>query len=158
MKKVRGFSLIELVVVAVISGVLMTGGIAAYRSIGNRQQVKQAGISFQTNLRLFQGKALAGEKPIDCTAANKLSYYKVEYVLENKYSVQPICAGKTPTAVSYDLDEGISFNLPWTEIKFYNQESHIEGGQTIQLVKTGTIAPYYEVTIDNSGVISGEMH
>lgn len=159
MRKIAGFSLIELMVVTVISGVLMAGGIAAYRSIGGKQQVKQAGITFQTNLRLFQGKALAGEKPDICAAANKLLYYEVKWISATSYSVKPICSGKATTAVSYDLDEGISFKPGWTdEKKFFNQESHIEGVQAIQLVKTGTESPYYEVTIESSGVISGAMY
>lgn len=160
MVKARGFSLIELMIVMVISGVLMAGGIAAYRSLGGKQQVKQAGITFQTNLRLFQGKALAGEKPSDCTPVNKLLYYKVMWESSTSYSVEPICTGSAgTTAVIYDLDDEIEFlNPPWSEIKFYNQINHVDGNQTIQLVKTGTTTPYYKVTIANSGVISGEMY
>jgi len=54
MKKPAGFTLIEILVTVVISGILFGGGIAAFRGIGARQNLKQAGIEFQSNLRAFQ--------------------------------------------------------------------------------------------------------
>ncbi|MFH0943152.1 MAG: prepilin-type N-terminal cleavage/methylation domain-containing protein [Candidatus Beckwithbacteria bacterium] len=156
MRQMPGFSLIELMVVAVISGVLFSGGIVAYRSISGKQQVKQAGISFQTNLRLFQQRALAGEKPAECTTADKFLGYEVSYVAEDSYSVSPLCEGKVTTAVSWTLDNEVIFTAPWPEsLRFNNLRSDVDGAQTIYLSKIG-LSYSYQVVIEPSGVIRSE--
>jgi prepilin-type N-terminal cleavage/methylation domain-containing protein len=62
----RGFTLIEMLVVVTITGLTVGGGIAAYNRFNDRQKVLQAAKTVVNQLRLVQKQADAGEKPDGC--------------------------------------------------------------------------------------------
>lgn len=69
MKK-NGFTLIELLITVSIMGILFGLGIARYNAFNRRQILVQAARELKSDLRLAQGKALAGEK--DCQVCGGL--------------------------------------------------------------------------------------
>lgn len=156
MKRPAGFTFIELMITVGISGILFAGGLAAYRGIGEKQNLKQAGISFQSNLRLIQGKATAGEKPSDCGGASFLGY-QVSYQSETSYAVQPLCQDTDTTALItiVELADKVKFSNNFS-ITFYGLESEITGPGLINLTKDN-INYYYQVAVEQSGVITGGL-
>lgn len=156
MKKPAGFTLIEILVTVVISGILFGGGIAAYRGIGVRQNLKQAGLEFQSNLRLIQEKTLSSKKPAECSVDlnDRLFGYEVSWVNASRYNIKPICKIAIPASTDVDLPTGISFKATFSKIGFFVLKAEIIGAQTITLI-SGTLQ--YRVIIESSGVIRGGM-
>lgn len=152
----RGFTLIELLITVVIGGVLIAGAIAAYRGLGTKQKVKQAGISFQTDLKSYQQKALSGQKPIECGGGDTLSGYGISYVNAETYSVQAVCRTNNPAATQVSLPTDVVFAAAFNpaQIFFPVLKSQAVGAQTITLTLSGQS---YQVVIENSGVIRGQM-
>jgi len=150
-KSGAGFTLIEILVTVVISGILFGGGIAAYRGIGARQNLKQAGSEFQSNLRLIQEKNLSSKKPDGCDV---LHGYKVNYVDNNTYSMQAICENGVVMTTNIDLLENVSFVSAFSTINFFVLRAEIEGAQTIKLQSNSL---EYWVNIESKGVITGAM-
>jgi len=155
-EKDLGFTLIELLISLVIGGLLLVAGLAAYRGFGEKQSVKQAGVTFQTNLKLAQQKALSGEKPIECMSGDRLQGYRVTYEDADSYSVQAVCETAVPLATMIDLDDEVEFLAVFSpmEIYFPVLTSEVIGAQTITLF-FGSYS--YEVVIGSSGVIKGQL-
>lgn len=147
----RGFSLIELLVVMAISLVLISGGLAAYRGMNDKQSMKQAGLSLETNLRLFQEKALSGEKPSDCVGS--LIGFRVQYLSPTQYSVRSECSSSNGTETSFDLLDESQFDSSFSEDIFFPVlKSEVIGAQTIVL---NLDVFSYQVIVESSGVIRG---
>lgn len=152
MKKPAGFTLIEILVTVVISGILFGGGIAAFRGIGDKQAVKQNGATFLSNLRSFQQKALASEKPANC-GVNRLEGFRVHYVNDSSYSVKAVCVTGASNPIT--LTDGVKFAAGFiSDIDFQVLKAEVIGAQTITLYKGSTS---YQVTIEQRGVISGKL-
>jgi len=150
-----GFTLVELMIAVVIGSVLFSGGLAAYRGFGDRQTLKQAGATFQSNLRLFQQKALSGKKPSECLAGDVFEGVEVSYVNETSYLATPICQVERPGGETFILPEEVEFlGVGWDTIFFPVLRSELAGAQTITLSLTSFS---YDVIIEPSGVIRGEM-
>lgn len=150
-----GFTLIELMIAVVIGSVLFSGGLAAYRGFGDRQTLKQAGATFQSNLRLFQQKALSGEKPSECLAGDVFEGLEVSYVNETSYLATSICQVAIPDGETFILAEEVEFlGIGWDTIFFPVLRSELTGAQTITLNLSSFS---YQVVIESSGVIRGEM-
>lgn len=150
----RGFTLIELLIAVVISGILIGAAMAAYRGQGAKQKVKQAGVSFQTNLKSYQQKALAGQKPEECTGS--LDGYQVSGIDSNSFSVTAVCQTGAPVATEFDLPGEVVFQAAFNpaEIFFPVLSGAVDGAQTIVLTQ-GDYS--YQVVVEASGVIRGEM-
>ncbi|MFC1627387.1 Tfp pilus assembly protein FimT/FimU [Patescibacteria group bacterium] len=151
-----GFGLIEILVTTAIAGILFAGGMAAYRGMGERQGLKQAGASFQSKLRLYQQKALSGEKPEVCGSGDTFLGFRVSYDSTTSYLAQAICNLATPAAVTINLPTGVEFVAPFSpnEIVFSVLDSTLQGAQTI-ILTSGSFN--YQVMIQASGVIKGSM-
>ena len=152
----KGFTLIELMIAVVISGLLLTGALAAYRGLNTKQVVKQAGISFQTDLKSYQQKALAGTKPEECGAGDSIEGYQVSYVDEDSFSVVAVCSLGQPAATEGNLPQGVEFQAVFnpSDIFFPVLVSEVSGAQTI-ILTNDTYS--YQVIIEPSGVIRGQM-
>ena len=146
-----GFTLIEILVAVMIGAVLFSGGLAAYRGIGEKQEVKQAGVSFQTNLRLFQKKALAGEKPVGCTGS--LIGFRVSWDDVDSYIMQADCQTTDPISNPIDLGENITF-IGSFDVFFPVLRAQVTGAGVITLTN-GTFS--YAVTVSPNGVIEGSL-
>ncbi|MFH2061589.1 MAG: prepilin-type N-terminal cleavage/methylation domain-containing protein [Candidatus Beckwithbacteria bacterium] len=151
-KTALGFTLIELLVAVGIGLILVAGGLAAYKGMGEKQKVKQAGVTFETNLRLFRQKAMSGEKPAGCEF---LQNYTVTYTDSSSYTVQAMCSTGTPGSTTFTLGEGVLFTgAGFGDIIFLTLKTWIDSVKTITL-KAGSYS--YEVNIEKGGVISGKM-
>ena len=151
----KGFTLIELLVAVAIGGILFSGGLAAYRGIGEKQTVKQAGISFQSKLRLFQQKALAGEKPDECDVFGEvLEGYQVSWESPTSYIMTAVCSISSPTENTINLVENVAFGGSFQTIFFPVLKSELTGAQIVTLTNDTF---YYQVEIESTGVIRGEM-
>jgi len=150
----RGFTLIELLVSVAISGILIGAALASYRGMSAKQQVKQAGISLVTDLKSFQQKASAGQKPSDCVG--QLSGYRVIKIAseDTNYRMQPVCTTSSPAEKTINLPEGITFQTDTFDLFFPVLGGLVTGAQTIIVEKDSY---RYQVTIEAFGVIRGEM-
>jgi len=149
----QGFTLIELIVAVAIGAVLIAGGMAAYKGVGEKQNLKQAGLEFKTNLTSTQKKALSGEKPSGCTGS--LESFEVDYVSESEYSVQANCSVFSPEAEGVSLPEEVSFSAPFSTITFPVLSAGLSGGQTI-VISSDSFS--YQVVVEPSGVIEGDFY
>ena len=141
-------------ITVVISSVLLTGALAAYRGLGAKQLVKQAGVSWQTDLKSYQQKALAGTKPVACDANDTLEGYQVSHIDNDSFSVAAVCSIASPEATEFNLPQGVEFQAVFSDIFFPVLSSEVTGAQTIVLIKN----PYsYQVILEPSGVIRGQM-
>jgi prepilin-type N-terminal cleavage/methylation domain-containing protein len=93
-KKRMGFTLVEIVVVISIMGLLLTTGLVYYQHFNRRQILNQAAKDLESNLRLAQGRALAGEKPEGwCSGeAETLVGYRLEFISEIDYQISAVCS------------------------------------------------------------------
>lgn len=150
-----GFTLIELMVAVAISGVVISTGIAAYRGFAEKYKIKQAGLEFQTNLRLLQRKATAGEKPAECLGG--FEGMRVRRINNSSYAFQARCSlidGNEKTAA---LPGEVIFNTGSFDLFFATLNSTVTGTpQTIRLTESGS-AHTYEIIIEANGVIKGGM-
>lgn len=152
----RGFTLIELLISVVIGGVLIGAAIASFRGLGTKQQVKQAGISFVSDLKSYQQKAQAGQKPDQCSGSDTLTGYRVSYGDTNTYSVKAVCQINNPAATNVDLPNAVVFSTAFNPVQIFFPVlgGQVTGAQTILVEKD----PYqYQIIIEASGVIRGEM-
>ena len=151
----RGFTLIELLVAIAIAGVLLVGGMAAYRGIGEKLILKQAGEKLVTELRAVQKKALAGEKPSTCVGT--LQSYRVAMVNVTEYNLGANCTTSgfiVSDAVT--LPDTVVFETFGVTTEFLVLRPGVTGDQTITLeTETGTFQ--YEVVIEPGGVIKGAL-
>jgi len=105
----RGFTLIELMVVIGVTLLLVGGGLAAYNQFNNRQLVKRAGGAVTDLLRLAQTKALTGDKPsIGACSSETLWGYQVR-VGGQQFILEAVC-GTTAVDVSktYAVTSGVT--------------------------------------------------
>lgn len=156
----RGFTLIELMVAVAIGLILVGGGLAAFRGAGAKEEIKQAGYTFQINLRLFQQKALSGEKPVGCLG--DLDGYRVMVEADpdpdslNKYKVKAECSLADGPETEFELEGGAVFEAEFTDIFFKILKAEPVGAQVIIL--NSSEGDYsYEVTVESSGVIRGGL-
>lgn len=150
----RGFTFIELMVVVAIGAILTAGGLAAYRGVGEKEGLKQAGLTFESNLKLVQRRALSGEKPDGCTGT-LLSFRVFAGGDNHSYLVAAQCSLASPGVISYQLDEGANFQMPITTLDFAVLRNGVSGAQTI-ILTTDSASFSYQVVIEESGVIRGK--
>lgn len=74
---VRGFTIIELLVVMSVMSILFGLGFARYRDFQRRQYVVSAARQVVADLELTKELALSGHKPAGCTELNGFSFYRV---------------------------------------------------------------------------------
>lgn len=104
----KGFTLIELIIVASIILLISGGVLTNYNSYNETQRLKQAAITLKSHLRLAQAKALSGAKPgINCTT---FVGYRVTFT-GSSYSYTPQCSNRTvdEQRSTYTLPTGVTF-------------------------------------------------
>jgi prepilin-type N-terminal cleavage/methylation domain-containing protein len=95
MKKVFGFTLIEILVTSAIIALLAGGGLAAYLDFNNRQILDTTANELKNNLRQARGWAMAGRKMGDC--AGDLVGYKVSFST-GSYTIKVACSSDDEVA------------------------------------------------------------
>ena len=126
-----GFTLIELLVVASILIILSGIGIASYNQFNRRKILDKATQELKSNLRLTQGKALAGEKPVGCTG---LLGHKLIFTTNQNYKIVAVCgSGEIPIKTDLALDQNVFKIGEPDEIFFKGLASGVENEGTITL-------------------------
>ena len=151
-KTVSGFTLIEFLVAVGIGLILVLGGLASYKGMSKKQTVKQAGITFKSNLRSFQQKAMSGEKPDGCIS---LQNYRVSWIDDSNYSVQPICEIGSGDPNNFILDEEVVFDRDFGSIEFSTLNNSIDNAPVVIILSSDGYE--YQVNIEKTGVITGFM-
>ncbi len=108
----RGFTLIELIVVFSVIAVLSTIGVASFVSYSRAQTLKQATNDFITVLNTAKSRASAQVKPSSqCLSSRVLQGYSVTVNISGRaYSLNIICSGVTTVLSTLTLPTGVTFN------------------------------------------------
>jgi prepilin-type N-terminal cleavage/methylation domain-containing protein len=153
LRKLSGFTLIEMMIVLVIIGTLTLTGVAAYSRYNADQRLKQTALSLKNNLRLAQTDASSALNPPGCAEFNGY----IANLSISGYSIQPVCDG-TPTnpIKSLSFTPDITFlNLPQTTIMFGVLTNGITNvNNSIDLVLVGQNNRKYSLTVYASGNIT----
>lgn len=92
-----GFTLLEVLVAAVIISLVSGISLVGYNRFQERQQLVAAKEQLRNDLRLAQQKALAGEKPTGwCTGSGKtLSSWRLGFTSASVYEIRGVCSDAT---------------------------------------------------------------
>lgn len=90
-----GFSLIELLVVMLIMGVLLTIGLTSYNNYAKSQMVRNAALELKNDLRFAQNQALSGVKYESCGSNPMVGWYVRLVVGASNYTINVRCSGTT---------------------------------------------------------------
>ena len=101
-RKIKGFSLIELMIVVSLMGLLFVAGVANYRSFARRKILDSAVNLIRADLKLAQTSALSGVKPMtaECDSPNRLSGYALTFTSSTTYQIEAYCTGSASPVVS----------------------------------------------------------
>src|SRR5258706_9884401 len=104
MKKTKGYTLIELIVVIAIIGLMTGASIAGFNTLNKRQTVLNGGRELMSVMRTAQQRAASGIKPTQC---DHLVGYKVSgSANSSSYSLSTVCTDITAVIKSYKLPTG----------------------------------------------------
>ncbi|MBI3396851.1 prepilin-type N-terminal cleavage/methylation domain-containing protein [Candidatus Woesebacteria bacterium] len=97
--KLKGFTLIEILVVLGLVGLMTLIGTANLREYQRRQLVAAAVKQFSGDLSYARQLALTGKKPAGCGV---LDGYDVKYVSSTAYSIMGLCDGNVEKSIGRD--------------------------------------------------------
>ncbi len=142
--KLKGYTLVEVLVSLTVVGLLFSFGFVSFRDFSRRQQLIGAVRTVKGEIRLVQSKASAGEKPDDvkCNATNTLSSYSFIRINSDSYQVTANCLGGSVVIKTGSLADGISMTSTQNTISFkvLGQGTNIiaGGNAVITLTQAGT--------------------
>jgi prepilin-type N-terminal cleavage/methylation domain-containing protein len=110
----RGFSLIEILLTATISSLVMVASIAAYSGYESRQKIEQSARTIEADIRFAQSQALAGVKPSGCTNTLLGWYIKPD---GNSYTINVRCQ-QQPVQVVKDVSLASDVSVTGSTIIF----------------------------------------
>lgn len=128
-KSCSGFTLIELLIVMTIITLLFSIGIVQYNQFNRRQILVKAKDELISNLRLAQGKSLAGEKPVNCLT-EILEGFKLSFINNQNYKIVAVCNGEFDVKTSLALPMGVTKQGDPTQAVFFRVLSQGSPGNT----------------------------
>jgi prepilin-type N-terminal cleavage/methylation domain-containing protein len=138
--KENGFSLIEILVVSVVMGAIITVGMSNMRRFEEKQRTVQAADSFVTELRGVQKMADAGEKP-STGCSGELVGYRVDISSGSDVATVKAQCGADIEVKTITLRGGATFNATtWILFRALAQGVNFDGGgpsHTVQLNGSG---------------------
>ncbi len=165
----KGFTLIELVVVAGIIILVSAGGIAGFRSYEGRQKIIQEGRNIKSMLRQVQTSAQAGiqPKPLAIGGCQKkgdnygLYSKRVTFFPPTRFTIQSVCDDDPSSSVlddstSYDLSSGMQYSVTPGGVLFVDFRALSQGifpEVTLCIYKPSATPVYYKLTLKQSGEI-----
>jgi len=106
----KGFTVIEVLIVVAITALLVGGGLAAYTSFSNKQQIKASGSQLYNDLRLTQSRAVNSERPSAGCDDGSLTGYRLNFTTATDYKIEAICTVVVDVGISRSLGTGLSLN------------------------------------------------
>ena len=123
-KKLRGFTLIEVLVSISVAAVLSGIGLAAYAQFNRRQILSSAVRMVISDLRLAQSKADGGEKPEECSGG--LLGYKFVMEGDTGYSLQADCSPAVVLIKTVSFQPAIKKIAGFNYVKFKSLRQGVE--------------------------------
>jgi prepilin-type N-terminal cleavage/methylation domain-containing protein len=149
----KGYSLIELLVVIAILGIIGVVSIASFVKFNDRQITQASASDVAGFYNLARQRALSQIKPSQCTAAQSLRGYQVVLdTLTGSYQLNGLCGAASYTLAQKTLPSGVTFaNTSPTTIMFT-----VPGGvpMTAGIVTINGNGKTQTITISSSGTIS----
>ena len=153
-KKLRAFTLIEMMVAVTVMGIITVVGVASYRQFNERQKVVTAGKEVITLLRDTQKKAKSGERPTECdTPYRVLDGYKMRVtVATSQVDIIAMCRGLDVITDTVLLTNDAIFSAGGEYI-FNGLSGGVDGAGVITVTDINLVHSY-EVEITDSGAIN----
>ena len=116
--RTKGFTLIEILLVASIMLVITTLAIVSYNSYNDTEKVRQSALTFRSNLRFAQSEAMNGKKPASCEKS--LDGYEISFPSLTTYIIVPWCGGEAVASekMTYGLPNGVVFSSSYGAFTF----------------------------------------
>ena len=147
-KSCSGFTVVELLIILSLIALLFTLGIAQYNRFNRAQSLNRAKDELVSNLRLTQGKAMAGEKPEVCTET--LSGHKLKFTDNQNYKIVAVCGEEVDIKTDVVLPAGVIKQAGPDEIFFRVLSQGIESD--ISLILSG-FDEEKTITVNTAGEI-----
>src|SRR5260221_6367198 len=109
MKNLRGYTLIELMIVLSITGILFTIGYNSFQDYSRQQTLLSATRLIQVDLRGAESLALSGSKPAGCTLLNG---YQFNIISGTKYEIDASCTNGIIQTKQVTLAGGLVLSAP----------------------------------------------
>jgi prepilin-type N-terminal cleavage/methylation domain-containing protein len=159
----NGYTLVEILVALTVIGLLFSFGFVSFRDFSRRQAVADAAKSIQGDLRLAQGNAITGQKPMpDCGAPKTLDSYSFNIISTNspsEYRIEANCGGTPVIVKDVTMPTDITIKNPAPspnplKFKILGQGTNISSGSNwvLTLIQTGT-GNTTNVTVTSGGEI-----
>lgn len=147
-KSCSGFTVVELLIILSLIALLFTLGVAQYNRFNRSQNLTKAKDELISNLRLAQGKAMAGEKPEVCMET--LSGHKLKFIDNSHYKIVAVCVEEVDIKTDITLPTGVTKQAGSDEIFFRVLSQGIESD--ISLILSG-FGETKTITINTAGEI-----
>ncbi len=149
----KGFTLVELLVVMGLILMVSGGSIAGYSNFNETQKVKQSAITVKNNLRLVQNKAQSGQKPTGLSCSTLVSYKVTFDAVAGSYSWQANCRPEGPVGEigSGKLLPGVSFAAVPEAVNFFVLT---QGADANTIISVKGLSKQYSLELSSGGDIT----
>lgn len=147
-----GFTLIEILVVVSIMLFLVSGAIAAYSTLNQKQTLVSAGQTIKNVLRDAQSRAFTGEKAQCATAGLTLKGWDVDFTAKTIYA--ECTSSSVPTPIPFSLSPKITLSANPAVLLFTSFPKGANSTDTICLSSSDLTGLFYKINVDISGNIS----
>lgn len=155
----NGFTIIEIIVVVVITMILLGLGVAGYSNFNQTQKLKQTAEDIKSALRDAQNRALSGEKNSTvCGAAPSslpLNHWRFSITSNNAYTISGSCEGSTFGLKSYITPTNITMSPSSGNIDFKPLGQGVTQGSLTTITLTSAVTnKSIDITISTNGDIT----
>lgn len=133
----KGFTLVELLIVFAIVGILTTLGIAAYNSYNSNQTVQSSAADVETMLNTAKSRSLTQVIPTSCGVVPVTGYQVDVTIAAQQYTLSAKC-GSLQVITTANLPPNVTFAAGSTPSVFFN-------------ISTGTVASTATISITGFG-------
>ena len=131
MKKLSGYTLIELLVAITVISIVFAIGYASFREFSRRQALTGIVRSVTSDLRLAQQLSLTGEKPEtgSCTTLEGYSFAPNS----GNYTVTANCSNADRLIKTVTLESGVTISGPTVQFKVLGQGTNLNSTATLTI-------------------------